>query len=733
MFKFDKGDDSFAPPMGQTLTKEKRNCEAFVFAKNNCCEKCAITLVSKGFKSATVLANVSADKLEQYGIQDGHLENLLHALEKLRDSKQQPPAYEHIKKDLIREVSPVPETPSSQNCDVMISYQSEHQKEVLKIRDALSSCGFKVVLDQDLVAGDMHQRRRDAIAQGKVVVSCLNQQYAGSQSLWSEFLNTGRLHINFDNSPDVGLNDRENGRDEMKLWLRPETVEIENDAQERFRRQFLGTREWLYADIIRFAYSDSDRVYWITGSAGSGKSVVSAVVSARLQKIGRLGGYFSFSYNNVNRNTPIRLIATLSYQLSKQFPEFARSVERVLKSEDSFLERASVYHSFDKLILEPLRNISPEQRRPVVLVVDALDECEVISAPDRRALIHIITTWNEVPDFVKLFVTSRLDIDIKMRFMGIIEAHDIDSDALHRNDLVSFSTYRLRLLKDRMGITTAEVDGYAEKLSKKANGSFIWLNLIVDEICHEDSDSLMMLKDLVTETSESVNLDGQLDWLYLSLLKRCIEGKSPSFVKLLSQMLAAITVVRTPVSDEFLAKLFAITLVEAREKLATARSLLIISDDNIQLLHRSFAEFLQSPKRCTDLRFLVDKRVTNEFLAQRCLDFATFGLRFDIDHVDGKDLTLTINSLPKHVKYGAKYLVSHLLDCDLRQIPVPFETSFERFCSTNLSQWIEVLSQTNSLYAASGQLTRLIPNVSNEKVGDLLKDVSRLVDNRKTK
>ncbi|KAJ3114697.1 hypothetical protein HK098_007207, partial [Nowakowskiella sp. JEL0407] len=521
---------------------------------------------------------------------------------------------------------------------------------------------------------------------------------------------------------------------ELKAWLKPEGLEMENDIVEVFRKQFPGTRDWLYSKIMDFSNNDNEAVFWTKGVAGVGKSVVSAVARNRLETAGKLGGYFFCKHNNVNRNKPQRIIVTLSYHLAQRFPEFANAINALRMAESDFLEKANVDVYFEKLIVDPLKKVTPRNRRNVVVVIDALDECGVISSRERKALIKLIADWKDVPSFVKLLFTSRPESDIQNILNGVFKAHEIDlNNKSQRQDLLLFSTSKVRQLQDRMGVTMEEADDYAKQLAAKANGLFIWLALAMEEICHEDCDSLAVLKRYLAEETDPANNDLQMDRMYISSLKRVTDGKLSTFVESLAKILAAIVVVCTPVSDDALAKLFGTTLSDVRTKLSLVRSLLNISDNAIQVIHKSFADFLQSPTRCTDPQFLIDIPATNLFLASRCLDSMNTSLLFNIGGYDVKDPgSKPTKDVPEHLAYSSKYWISHLMTSDLTSIPTDIESSLETFTFTHALHWIEVLSLTDSLPVAQVHLARFLPNIKNERITALLQDVSRFVNEFRT-
>ncbi|KAJ3118582.1 hypothetical protein HK098_005901, partial [Nowakowskiella sp. JEL0407] len=753
------------------------------------------------------LSGLDKKSLRLYGIKDGHLNNLMRAIEKLKRSptKVQDNISDPVKTVLSpNATSPVSaattgssyQTSQIPNCDIMLSYCWTNQANVIRISDALKARGFSVWIDVDYMSANVYDTMHQAVSSSTVIVPCLSPGYVGSDNCkrelsyaaelkkrivpirlqdgsfeWAQLITAGQLYIQIDLSiisnadfeakmDDLEKEIRQPSAStstssttpvstpppvpatatnpsillDLKAWLNPEEFEMDNDMEQHFRKQFPGTRDWLYSEILDFANNDNEIVFWSKGVAGVGKSVASAVICKRLKRDGKLGGYFFCKHNNVNRNKPQRIIVTLCYHLAKQFPDFANAVNTLRQSKDEFLEKANVESYFAELIVEPLTKVSPEQRRNVVVVIDALDECGVISSPERKALIKLLADWEQVPKFVKLLVTSRPESDIQSILSGVFKAHEIDlNDETQRKDLLIFSTNRLQLLQHRMGVPMDQVEEYAGQLAKAANGLFIWLALAMEDICHEDSDSLTVLQRYLAEQSDPENNDHQMDGMYTSSLTRATHGKSVAFVNSLTEILSAIVVVRTPVSDDALAKLFGTTLGDVRTTLSSIGSLLNISDKSIQVIHKSFADFLKSPTRCTDPRFLINIPTTNLFLALRCLDSMNTTLHCNIGGYDVKDPgSKPTKDIPEHLAYSSKYWISHLMTSDLTSIPTDIESSLKTFTFTHALHWIEVLSLTDSLPVAQVQLARFLLNIKNERIATLLRDVPRFVNEFRT-
>ena len=83
------------------------------------------------------------------------------------------------------------------------------------------------------------------------------------------------------------------------------------------------------------------------------------------------------------------------------------------EEEPGFAVSASVSRAFDELVISPLKELQPgDAVKPLVVVLDALDECGKPGSPERVALLRTLGTV-AYPNGVKFLVTSRPESDIR--------------------------------------------------------------------------------------------------------------------------------------------------------------------------------------------------------------------------------------------------------------------------------------------------------------------------------
>ncbi|KAF9035207.1 hypothetical protein BJ165DRAFT_657904 [Panaeolus papilionaceus] len=153
-----------------------------------------------------------------------------------------------------------------------------------------------------------------------------------------------------------------------------------HDSAERYSAPTChpNTRRPVIKDIMTWIKSplDSDepKIKWLSGDEGVGKSVIMQTVAVICANEGTLGGSFFFKRSDLRRGVATHLVSTLAYQLLQTVPEVRPYIEAAVDLDPMFFS-LSLLAQFIKLILTPLRTIVHQLSRPVVILIDGLDEC----------------------------------------------------------------------------------------------------------------------------------------------------------------------------------------------------------------------------------------------------------------------------------------------------------------------------------------------------------------------
>jgi Cdc6-like AAA superfamily ATPase len=185
------------------------------------------------------------------------------------------------------------------------------------------------------------------------------------------------------------------------------------------------TRADLLEAIGIWVFLQSERVFWLYGLPGSGKSTVATTIVNFFREQNRLGASVFCNRNIAERNEPTNVIRNIAYRLALFDGRIRDAIEVAIDNFPSIAE-SPLRLQFDKLLLEPLLKL-PATEAPIVIVLDAFDECG--NAESRAVLVALLAAESaRLPAFIRILVTSRAEKDIKTAFIAQphIVAHEID-------------------------------------------------------------------------------------------------------------------------------------------------------------------------------------------------------------------------------------------------------------------------------------------------------------------
>jgi hypothetical protein len=192
-----------------------------------------------------------------------------------------------------------------------------------------------------------------------------------------------------------------------------------------------GTR----VDLLKYIYGflddpEKNKLIWLHGTAGVGKSAVAFTVAERMRGLKvteetkvekRLAGTFFFSRKHTKRCTARYFFATLVHQLATNFPSIRKDVNRTIHDNPALLDPDTpLCDQMEALFLQPLRKLQLRLRGcpPLSFVIDALDECT--SEPELTDLILSLAQALRDPDLpvTHILLTSRSETHISEVFQN---------------------------------------------------------------------------------------------------------------------------------------------------------------------------------------------------------------------------------------------------------------------------------------------------------------------------
>jgi len=459
------------------------------------------------------------------------------------------------------------------------------------------------------------------------------------------------------------------------------------------------------------------RVFWLNGLAGTGKSTIAQTFAEITFAEGKLGASFFCSRNFEDRSNIQAIIPTLAFQLAYQYPTFRKSLLQVLRTNPG-IGREKLCSQMEKLIVGPFEAM----KTPTLIIIDALDECR--DEEPASAFLSVLSRYVDKIPLVKFFITGRPEPRIRSGFRlellqphtDVLRLHDVKRSSVDGDIRLFFKTQLADVAKNRsdynlLGDWPSPSD--LDVLCEKAAGLFIYASTVVKFVASKDHQPTERLTDIISLPQSTVE-EGRsgVDQLYTEVLRQAflnIRADDRRFYSRFRSVVGAVLLVFNPLSVTTLSDLLGISHVSTT--LRSLHSLLIIPTSEpdptpIHALHKSFPDFLTDPGRCTDQQFFIEPSIHHREILLSCLKLMKARLRRNICQLDDYIPLSEVKDLATHqaayigdaLGYACKFWANHLVGItgnihDIEEVDKEINNFFE----TSLLFWIEVLSLMGNL------------------------------------
>ena len=391
-------------------------------------------------------------------------------------------------------------------------------------------------------------------------------------------------------------------------------AEFKGDIEHHVKRFQDGTREWIFKKVEDWLNdrNSPNRVMVISGNAGMGKSVISAIICERIQDAGRLSGSHFCQHNNARYSKPQLMLQSLAIHLSRTLPEYKRAlVEQLSRNLGLELNSMGVEELFTLLFMEPLTKVS-NPGESLLMVVDGLDESEY---KGRNDLLNVVANqFCKLPEWIRLLVTTRPEINIAdslKRLKPIILEENKEENV---RDIKLFFEIRL---SHRMKET--QKSSILENLVKKSEGVFLYAYYLIDFI--EENVPFLTLEHL--EGGLPLGISSVYQCHFKRLEKElCEELKIEE--EQVFRFLSALTASREPLPIAFVSNMFdsdgkSFTAQRTIKKaIACISTLLPLRNDRLHFFHKSVKDWLSGSSVYGDHEFILDEKKGHEILFNLC-------------------------------------------------------------------------------------------------------------------
>lgn len=444
-----------------------------------------------------------------------------------------------------------------------------------------------------ILVGSIKEELDQIINRLKSNVKILDQTAVATELARAATFRSGKVHkycqyLAFPNErSEVTSRDCQNLRLRFENWLNPPNMRGVHDIQ--LRKQLQGTCQWIWTHPTfcqwnnPSAASISDRLLYIYGTHGSGKTILASSIVERLQSQSTRVLFFSFAGTDSCRQTLDHLVRSLLCQLF----QLVRS-EKCLETMRRLLSQgqpltSELWDAYDLISTSSIEETS--------WVIDGLDECKDSVRPLFEHIRNLLATRkitrvlllgrpHLLPDFDA--------VGAKIEVVPQITRTDIETfieDAVAKCDILN--------QPDLHVVTT---------LRDKADGMFLWAKLMIDDLSKSSSRSEVMerLRNLPRGLEDAYRLvltqmvktldkfDLRLAHCILNLTvvacRPLLLGEL-QYAQALASASSQSSSAQLPLHDHL--------LINPRERiLRVCGGLVTISDDVVRLVHFSIKEFL---------------------------------------------------------------------------------------------------------------------------------------------
>ena len=390
---------------------------------------------------------------------------------------------------------------------------------------------------------------------------------------------------------------------------------------------FPGTREEITALISDWISDPNDRLLcWLCGHAGSGKSAIAQTIARRCADAGQLAAAFFCSRGNADHGR--KLISTIAFQLTRSLPSLEDPIHAVVEGDPQIFNRA-IPVQFQRLIINPLIHNRSTLRR-LVVVIDALDECDEKAAAEIARLISDAAENRDLP--IQFFITSRPALHIEVPF--ITKDFVIKSFILHgfgvRDDIRLFLTSRFQEIYEhhpamRDVASPWPSDTQIDRLIEMSD-LFIFASSVIRFVDDRSNSPDDQLEAVLGNEQWSLPEDDELDKLYHQILSPPrVKGGDKEHLRLI---LGTIITLQKPLPLPAIGILLRAHMSTGRLRalLDPLRSLIYIPEKReeqqgkpVTTFHQSFPDFLTDRSRSAR-DYWIDSSTFAANLTTSCLD-----------------------------------------------------------------------------------------------------------------
>ncbi|PWI64387.1 hypothetical protein PCL_10525 [Purpureocillium lilacinum] len=470
-----------------------------------------------------------------------------------------------------------------------------------------------------------------------------------------------------------------------------------------------GSYKWILAhpDYLRWRDDDQSRLLWVKGDPGKGKTMLLIGMVNELERDlaqhksteqstshteqstcqAAVLSYFFCQGTESSLNNAVAVLRGLIFLLASQQPSLVSHLrDKYNHSGPKLFEGANAFFALSDILGGMLRD--PSLARAYV-VIDALDECQT----DLQRLLKLIVQ-NTSASRVKWIVSSRNrpDIEQQLKLDGSQTRLELELKANAQHVSRAVSAYIDEKVSQLVSLQDDDELRHkvADVLRQKADGTFLWVALVVKELQNVESHYVLAVLEEMPKGLEELygrmmkqiqrlkRSDPELCWLVLSA---AILAYRPLHILELGLL--------SGLPDEISSKA---ERVQAIIKMCGA--LLTVRDNRVYIIHQSAKDYLSGEAAST--MFPSGREEVHHGIFLQSLHSMRNSLRRDIYGLHHPGFSIDDLKIPDpdpmaSVRYSCVHWVDHLCEARRRD-DLADGGAVHEFLECYLLYWIEALS-----------------------------------------
>jgi len=485
---------------------------------------------------------------------------------------------------------------------------------------------------------------------------------------------------------------------------------------------------------------EAQKICWITGMAGTGKTTITKTVCERasVDPDVVLGGSFFCSRTGIAAQRDIRcVVPTLAQLLARQSIAFSQALAKEI-AKDRDLQHKHVTVQVKQLLYTPLAAIK-ESHASVVFIIDALDECgdatPSLNDESHQGVSEMLEALVKSAPFgvrlpVKFLVTSRPETHIRetpvsdANFSQILRLHAVNKEEVDA-DINRYITGTLNTkLFGKPGIRAYFTESVVDDLVRLCDGLFIVAATALKHTFGAGANVAgARFKKLLNASCDSLNtkVAVPLDHMYGMILEDAAREHAHDETELSSllRLLAALLCARMTLSIAALADLLGLELSDVRDSLSRLHAVVNVPEDDhvpgLRTVHASFGDYLfgRAPNHIRIPRLL-----GHEALGRGSFDIMEKLLHFNVSRSSSSYESNPItkpDSITLSLEYACLHWAHHVVGFKPHEnsaTATSLGTRIGHIFRPKFLFWLEVLSVLHKVGLAYGLLVSAVSAVS---------------------